>query len=195
MIPSARYLALLIPVLALIASLACSDDAEHDDKWPEVPEVVEVTFSGIAGEEGSKFIVRFDEPVTIVKGTQSGMVEKEVIKEVEKVVEVVIVEKEVIKEVEIPGETVVVEREVVEVVPYTGSSSSESLSGSGVLLDVRYPGGGSDRHISIQTEASPDKPIAELSFGPVESEFAVAYRIPAGRGCGDNGFRWQSCDD
>ena len=37
----------------------------------------EVTFSGTAGEDDSRFIVRFDEPVIVVKGTQNGVVEKE----------------------------------------------------------------------------------------------------------------------
>ena len=155
-------------------------------RWPEVPEVVEVTFSGIAGEEDSRFIVRFDEPVIVVTGTQDDMVEKEdvivekeVVKEVEVPNESVVVEKEVVKTVEIPGETVVVEKEVVkevEVVSYPNLSSNDSISSSGVLLDVGNLGG-SDRHIPIQTETSPDKPSAELSFGPVESEFAVAYQI------------------
>ena len=140
---------------------------------------MEVTFSGTAGEQDSKFIVRFDEPVIVVKGAQNGMVEKEVVKvvEVEKVEEVVVVEREVVKEVMVPGETVVVEKEVVREVDYSNLSSNDSVSSSGVLLDIGYPGGGSDRHIPIQTETSPDKPSAELSFGPVERELAVAYRI------------------
>ncbi len=156
MIPPARYLTLLTIVLALIAVLACSDDAEHIDRWPEIPEVAEVTFSGTAGEDDSRFIVRFDEPVIVVKGTQNGVVEKEVVKVVE-------VEK-------------VVSRDVVKKTVYAEPSANYSGSNPAVMLDVGNLGG-SDRHIPIQTETSLDKPSAELSFGPVESEFAVAYQI------------------
>ena len=153
MLPSVRYFTLLIVVLTLIAILACSDDAEYIDRWPEIPEVVEVTFSGTAGEEDSRFIVRFDEPVFVVKGAQGRIAETEVVK---------IVEKEV--------------RSPVEKKVYIESSDSYSGLNPSVMLDVGNLGG-SDRHISIQTETSHDKPSAELSFGPVESEFAVAYQI------------------
>ena len=142
--PSVRYLTLLTAILALIGALACSDDAEHIDRWPEIPEVVEVTFSGTAGEEDSKFIVRFDEPVIIVKGAQDGIVEAEVLK----------LRKS---------------KDRVYTPRYTGSNHT-------VILDVGNLGG-SDRRIPIQTETSRDKPSAELSFGPVEKEFAVAYQI------------------
>ena len=156
MLPSTRYITLLIPVLILIATLACSDDDEHIDRWPEIPEVVEVTLSGTAGEEDSRFTVRFDEPVFVAKGAQGRIAETEVVKVAE-------VEK-------------VVSRDVVKKAVYAEPSANYSGSNPDVLLDVGNLGG-SDRHIPIQTETSPDKPSAELSFGPVESEFAVAYQI------------------
>ncbi|MCY4653148.1 MAG: hypothetical protein OXC95_08295 [Dehalococcoidia bacterium] len=183
MLPSSRYLTFLIPIFTLIASLACSDDAEHIGGWPEVPEVVEVTFSGTAGEQDSKFIVRFNEPVIVVKGAQNGTVKKEVevkevviVEEVVKTVEVpgetVVVEKEVVKEVMVPGETVVVEVEkVVEVDPNAYDSDSS------VTLEIGYSGYGSGSRIPLQTKTSPDKPSNELSFGPINREFAVAYGI------------------
>ena len=173
--------------------------AAHHDRWPEIPEVVEVTFSGTAGEQDSKFIVRFDEPVIVTNNERYRAVEvrKEVVKEVEVPGETVVVEKEVVKTVEVPGETIVVEKEVVkeiqvpietvvvekevikevevekviEIVPDAYDSDSS------VTLEVGYSGYGSDRRIPLQTKTSPDQPSDELSFGPIDREFAVAYGI------------------
>lgn len=77
----------------------------------------------------------------------------------------------VIKEVEV--EKVV---EVVKEVSYTSLPANYSVSSPSVMLGVGYPYR-SSVHIPLQTKTSRDRPSNELSFGPVEKEFTVAYRI------------------
>ncbi len=51
---------------AMPAPTTASKESTDRSLWPEIPEVVYVTFSGTAGERSSRFIVHFDEPVVAV---------------------------------------------------------------------------------------------------------------------------------
>ncbi len=94
----------------------------------EIPQVVNVTFSGTAGRSNSRITVHFDEPVVAVQPP--------------------------------------------------GSRNGDANSSSGIKLVVEYPsGGGSDQYIPLRTKTSIKSPSSSLSFGPVEEEFAFAFRI------------------
>lgn len=150
MSPLVKLLTSLLAVLILAVFISCSDGAQYGTKLPETPEVVDVTFSGTAGEPDSRFIIRFDEPVFVTSRSNSRTNRP----------------MEVIKEVEV--------EKVVDVNPNAYNSDSS------VMLDVGYSGYGSEHHIPLQTKTSLDQPSRELSFGPVEREFAIAYRILVG---------------
>ena len=109
------------------APTTAPEESTDGSLWSEIPEVVDVTFSGTAGERSSRFIVRFDEPV-------------------------------------------------VAVVP-PGSTDDEPNSSSGIKLVVEYPGDGSDHFIPLRTRTSLTRPSNELSFGPVDEEYALAIGI------------------
>ena len=153
---------------------------------PEIPQVVDVTFSGTAGEPDSRFIIIFDEPVFVTSHKNSitdwqgeVVVEKEVEKEVPLPGEIIVVEKEVVKEVEVE-KVVEVEREVIKEVEVEKVVPVEDVAyapHSKVALEIGNLRYGSTHRLPLQTQTSPDNPSRELSFGPVEREFALASRI------------------
>ncbi len=65
---------------------------------------------------------------------------------------------------------------VVAVAP-PGSTDDEPNSSSGIKLVVEYPGDGSSHYIPLRTKTSLTRPSNELSFGPIEEEFALARAI------------------